>query len=133
MRVQFLVLLLLFSAAEPAPRPLVNAHSHNDYEQPRPLMDALERGFCSVEADIYLVGKELLVAHNPTDIRPGRTLETLYLLPLARRVKENGGRVYRNGPTVTLLIDFKTEAAALYTALRPVLQKYGDMLTRCAD
>jgi hypothetical protein len=133
MRNSFLAAMLFLAAAEPAPRPLANAHSHNDYEQPRPLLDALDRGFCSVEADIFLVGGELLVAHTRLDIRPGRTFESLYLAPLARRVKENGGRVYRNGPTVTLLVDLKTDGASLYAAMRPVLRKYGDMLTRYAD
>ncbi len=34
------------------------AHSHNDYLHRRPLLDALALGFCSVEADIYLVDGE---------------------------------------------------------------------------
>ena len=42
------------------PRP--RAHSHNDYWRKRPLLDALECGFCSVEADIFQVGDQLLVA-----------------------------------------------------------------------
>lgn len=120
------------AAGEPAVRPLPNAHSHNDYEQPRPLLDALDRGFCSVEADVFLAGGELLVAHTVAGLRPGRTLESLYLAPLAQRARENGGRVHRGGPAVTLLVDFKTEGAALYTALRPVLRKYGDILTSFA-
>jgi len=36
-------------------RPLPQAHSHNDYEQKRPLLEALDHGFCSVEADVFLV------------------------------------------------------------------------------
>jgi hypothetical protein len=52
-------------AAEPdSVIPLVNAHAHNDYEHDRPLFDALDHGFCSVEADIHLVDGQLLVAHN---------------------------------------------------------------------
>ena len=49
-------------AAEPTP--LVHAHAHNDYEHKRPLFDALEQGFCSVEADVWLVEGKLLVAHE---------------------------------------------------------------------
>ncbi|MFM7555618.1 MAG: hypothetical protein ACKPAH_10035, partial [Verrucomicrobiota bacterium] len=40
---------------EPTLRALPQAHSHNDYEQKRPLLEALDHGFCSVEADVYLV------------------------------------------------------------------------------
>ncbi|MGA2497696.1 MAG: phosphatidylinositol-specific phospholipase C/glycerophosphodiester phosphodiesterase family protein [Tepidisphaeraceae bacterium] len=133
MRIPLVTLLLTLVAAAPTTRPLTNVHSHNDYEQPRPLFDALDHGFCSVEADVYLVGGELLVAHTPLGIRPGRTLESLYLAPLAKRIKENGGRVYRDGPTITLLIDIKTDGPALYAALRPILQKYAGILTHYAD
>lgn len=43
-----------------SPKPLIQAHSHNDYEHARPLFDALDLGFCNVEADIYLVDGKLL-------------------------------------------------------------------------
>src|SRR5437773_6651310 len=97
----------LAHAAPPAP--LVHAHAHNDYEHKRPLLDALDHGFCSVEADIYLVDGKLLVGHNRKDLRPNKTLETLYLEPLRERIRAYGGKVYRAGPTVHLLIDVKTE------------------------
>jgi hypothetical protein len=109
--------------------PLVNAHAHNDYAHERPLLDALDHGFCSVEADVHLVDGRLLVAHDRRNVRPDRTLEALYFDPLRERVQINGGRVYRNGPEVTLLIDFKSEAEATYTALRQVLNDYAEMLT----
>ena len=35
--------------------PLANAHAHNDYEHERPLLDALDQGFTSIEADVFLV------------------------------------------------------------------------------
>src|SRR5215475_7710089 len=79
------------------PTPLVRVHAHNDYEHKRPLFDALDHGFCSVEADIYLVDGALLVAHDRDQVKPERTLQALYLDPLRERVKTNGGRVYANG------------------------------------
>ena len=115
--------------AEAQPLLLVHAHSHNDYEHARPLLDALDHGFCSVEADIHLVDGQLLVAHDQVQVKPDRTLQALYLDPLRRRVRENGGRVYRNGPPFMLLIDFKSDAEATYAALREILKQYADMLT----
>ncbi len=109
--------------------PLVQAHAHNDYEHPRPLFDALDHGFCSVEADIHLVNGILLVAHDSDKVDPKRTLENLYLEPLHERIKKNGGAVYPKGPPLLLLVDIKTEAESTYTALRPVLQKYRQILT----
>ena len=54
--------------------PLANAHSHNDYEHDRPLLDALDHGFKSIEADIFLFEGQLLVTHDAlfhTDTQPG--------------------------------------------------------------
>ncbi|MFC1605118.1 hypothetical protein ACFL5F_08845, partial [Planctomycetota bacterium] len=93
--------------------PLSRAHAHNDYEHDRPLYDALDQGFNSVEADIFLVDDDLHVAHNRRDITSERTLRRLYLDPLRERVKQNGGRVYPNPGApgqFTLLIDIKTGA-----------------------
>lgn len=96
-------------AAEPAEvTPLPNAHAHNDYYHKRPLLDALDHGFCSVEADVFLVDGELLVGHDRRELTAERSLRKLYLDPLRRRVKENGGRVYREPGEFTLLVDFKT-------------------------
>jgi hypothetical protein len=109
--------------------PLVRAHAHNDYEHPRPLLDALEQGFCSVEADVHLVDGQLLVAHDPDQVRPDRTLQALYLEPLRDRVERHAGRVYRNGPEFSLLIDLKTDWQRTYRVLRPVLAGYTNILT----
>jgi len=112
------------------PVPLACAHSHNDYEHKRPLLDALTAGFCSVEADVWLVDGQLLVAHNRSQTRKERTLQSLYLDPLRERVEKNGGRVYPGGPSLTLLIDFKTEASATYRALNEALKPYATILTK---
>jgi hypothetical protein len=111
------------------PVPLTHAHAHNDYEHTRPLLDALDHGFCSVEADIYLVDGQILVAHDRSKVKPERTLQALYLDPLRERVKENGGRVYPSGPECTLLIDLKTRWQTIYPVLRDTLKNYSDMLT----
>lgn len=113
--------------------PLLRAHAHNDYLHPRPLHDALHRGFTSVEADIYLVDGQLLVAHDLVNVLPDRTLAALYLTPLLERVHQNGGRVYRGGPQFWLLIDIKSEAEVTYAALRMELEQYADILTTYAS
>jgi len=95
----------------------------------RPLYDALAAGFCSIEADVFLVDGDLFVAHDADKIRPGRTLRALYLEPLRRRVQQNGGRVYIAGPQVILLIDIKSEAEPTYKALDAILAEYSDIIT----
>lgn len=123
--------LVLAATAAPAapPVPLKQAHAHNDYEHPRPLLDALDNGFCSVEADIFLTPDGLLVGHTRRDLKPGRTLESLYLDPLRERVRENGGRVYPGGPTIYLLVDVKTDGKETCAALLTVLARYADILS----
>lgn len=113
------------ASAKPQVRPLPQAHAHNDYEHERPLFDALDHGFTSVEADIFLVDGKLLVGHNPEDLRPERTLQSLYLDPLYKRVLANHGSVYRGKPVAfQLLIDIKTNGVAAYTELDKVLRRY---------
>jgi glycerophosphoryl diester phosphodiesterase len=128
-RAIIVLLLIATSLCAAETVPLLRAHAHNDYEHARPLLDALDRGFCSIEADVYLIDGALLVAHDRKDVKPERTLAALYLAPLLERVKRNGGRVYRGGPTITLLVDFKSEAVATYAALHKELERYAEMLT----
>ncbi|WP_036492208.1 phosphatidylinositol-specific phospholipase C/glycerophosphodiester phosphodiesterase family protein [Nocardioides sp. CF8] len=117
-----------------APEPVValqQAHAHNDYEHQRPLLDALDHGFTSVEADVWLVDGELLVAHDLADVQPGRTLESLYLEPLAKIVADNGGTVHPGfDGTFQLLIDVKSAARPTYDAIHAALAAHEEIITR---
>jgi glycerophosphoryl diester phosphodiesterase len=128
-----LVLLLASTssapAAEPTVKPLAAAHSHNDYLQKRPLLDALDYGFSSVEADIFPVDGKLLVAHDTKSLTPRRTLEKLYLAPLAERVARNGGHVHATPSRFFLLIDIKRDPKQSYKLLQPLLDNYRTILT----
>ncbi|HTL30637.1 MAG TPA: phosphatidylinositol-specific phospholipase C/glycerophosphodiester phosphodiesterase family protein [Tepidisphaeraceae bacterium] len=117
------------SAAAPV-APLAHGHAHNDYNHTRPLCDALDQGFCSVEADICLIDGELRVGHKPEQTTPLRTLKSLYLDPLQQRVAANGGHVYPTAAPFTLMIDFKTPGDETYPVLRDELAAYAPMLTR---
>ncbi|WP_405970836.1 phosphatidylinositol-specific phospholipase C/glycerophosphodiester phosphodiesterase family protein [Streptomyces sp. NBC_00988] len=114
-------------------RPLWRAHAHNDYEHPRPLFDALDHRFGSVEADIFLVGDQLLIGHSASELDPSRTLESLYLDPLSALVKANHGSVYRGWRhPLQLLIDIKTEGSSTYLELDRHLQRYKHLFTTYA-
>lgn len=111
--------------------PAAQAHAHNDYEHDRPLLDALEHGFTSVEADVWLVDGELLVAHDREDVEPGVTLESLYLDPLEDLVRGRGRGVYPDWEgSVQLLIDIKSDADATYAAVEAELAEHRSILTR---
>jgi hypothetical protein len=112
------------------PPPLARAHAHRHAEQSRALYEALEHGFTSVEADVWLVDGELRVGHDLCDTKPGASLRSSYLEPLARRVRRNGGSVYRQwSGSVQLLIDVKSDAASSYCAIESELAEHSSLLT----
>lgn len=110
-------------------KPLLQAHAHNDYAHKRPLLDALDHQFTSVEADIHLAKGKLLVAHWWWNRDPKKTFRKLYLNPLRARVKKNKGCVHPGCPRFILLVDIKTSADSTYRALHKMLLEYKEMLT----
>jgi hypothetical protein len=120
--------MFLVSMPAHAQSALDHAHAHNDYEHARPLLDALERGYGSVEADVHLVDGALLVAHARDSVRADHTLESLYLAPLRAWIGAHGGSVYAGRPPLTLLIDVKSHADSTWTALEPLLRRYDDVI-----
>ena len=133
-----LVLACLFASPSLAQESKVQvihrrAHAHNDYLHKRPLLDALDNGFCSVEADVFLVDGELLVAHFLVMTRKDRTLKSLYLDPLRERVKSNSGSVHGDETPLTLLIDIKGDGADAYKVLAKQLAEYPDLFGKVVD
>ena len=120
------VLATLGAAPEPAGRPVPRAHAHNDYAHPHPLFDALHHGFVGVEADVFLVGRELRISHDKAkDWTTVPTLEAAYLKPLSElKAKRNSGGIYADGTRLLLLIDIKTEDVPTYRRLHEVLGEF---------
>lgn len=128
--------LIAPAAASAAPavdaEPLAQAHAHNDYLHERPLLDALDHGFTSVEADIYPLGDSLLVGHDPFQLRPDRTIESLYLDPLAERLEAGDGSLYPGHDVrFQLLVDFKTFGEDGYKRFDEIMRdpKYAGLFT----
>jgi len=110
--------------------PLLHAHAHNDYMHKRPLFEALENGFTSIEIDVFLHNGELKVAHEPIDLDGKKTIEEFYLDPIKKVIAQNGGRVYKGYNTpVIFMIDFKTGGAETYAQLKKVLKNYEELIT----
>lgn len=120
------------AAPHAAADPALRLHGHNDYLQLVPLRRALELGLGSVEVDVYLVEGELRVGHERWQLRRGRTLSSLYLDPLLAATR--AGRALRaDGRPLVLLVDIKAEGPAVYRALRELLPRYRELLTRFVD
>jgi alkaline phosphatase len=100
---------------------VADAHSHNDYKNNIPFLRAYEKGFGSIEADVFAVNNQLMVAHDKKDISASRSLKILYIDPLIEKFKRDDQRKLR------LLIEIKEDHKAILPLvikeLKP-LEKY---------
>ncbi len=127
---QLAVLLLLFIVGPARSQDILlpNGYSHNDYWNKHPLSDALDKGYTYLEADIFLSGGKLVVAHTLPAWKKRKTLEELYFEPLQTYLV-NRHPVFGNQPDITLMIDIKTDAEATYRELSLLLEKYRPWLS----
>ena len=122
----FLAFMIMSGISYGQITPLTGAHAHNDYNNDRPLLDALSYGFTSIEVDVLLIENEIYVGHE----LPGRsnllpTLIEAYLQPLDSIIRSNGGTLYPGyNQDCFLMIDIKTEAEETYRLLNKLLQTY---------
>ncbi len=107
---------------------LLNAFAHNDYWHKRPLFDALDRGFTHVEADVYLRRHQLRVGHLPVFLKSSRTLESLYLEPIAARLRERN-HCREAIDSIVLTIDFKSRSVRTYHMLNTLITRYKPLLS----
>lgn len=100
-----------------------DAHSHNDYKNSIPFYRAYNAGFGSIEADVYAVNGQLMVAHKEEEITPQRSLKLMYIDPLVEKLKKDTARKLR------LLIEIKKDYAVtlplVIEELKP-LEQYFD-------
>lgn len=129
MRLLF-VLLLVGNFCRAQVIPLSHGHAHNDYVHARPLFEALENGFTSIEIDVYLYKGELKVSHLAVGLDKKPTIQQLYLDTIKKVIEGNGGTVYKTDHTpVILMIDFKTGSTETYLKLKEVLKNYQSIIT----
>jgi hypothetical protein len=109
----------------------VPCHSHNDYWRQVPLYDALRWGCAGVEADVWLFDDDLFVGHSTYALTQDKTLRTMYVDPLVAMLDSKNAPsaissasstsprlngVFDASPnqTLTLLVDFKNDGAAIF-------------------
>lgn len=125
-----ITLFLLMSTIYPvmAQYSTLNAHSHNDYANDIPFWLAYNNHFGSIETDIWIVEGDLFVAHNRSEIKPDKTLDSLYIQPIVKTVRKNGGKAWKaQSSTFQLLVDLKTAAEPTLSLLVEKLRKYPDI------
>lgn len=84
-------------------------HSHNDYNRTVPFWEAYSQHCASIEADVFLQDGEILVAHNRKDVTAERSLRKMYIEPIVKTFRENGGRMWKGSDDrLQLVVDLKT-------------------------
>ena len=103
------------------------------------MFDAIEWGCVSVEADVWHFDGELYVGHTLAALSEHRTLQSLYIHPLAHLLGRLGSvegskaclghGVFDQAPeqTLVLLVDLKTEGRDTFQALQQHLQPLREM------
>ncbi|HYW30951.1 MAG TPA: hypothetical protein VE869_05535 [Gemmatimonas sp.] len=119
------------AVAQSCPRGVLPAYSHNDYENARPLADALALGYRGVEADVFLVDGVLRVGHDRRRARRSASLEALYLLPLHALVSRCGHLTSDSVPFL-LTIEVKESSEATHDSLVALLRRYPALQERSA-
>lgn len=125
--IQVVGLILLLNTAIAQGQPRTAVFAHNDYQKPNPLHAAYQLQVEYIEVDIFLVENNLLVGHTQQELKPSRTLDSLYLIPLLHYVNQHGDIYADTTQTLALVIDLKTSGNTA-TVLVEKLQEYGSLL-----
>ena len=122
-----LLFCLLIAAASFAQ---VKIHSHNDYTHTKPLLQAYAYQAYQIEVDVFLIGDSLIVAHSKKDNNLSRTINTMYLDPIANLINDEAKRGIKSKYDFRLMIDLKDSWDVVYPVLRKEIEKYGDLFDR---
>ncbi|MFC3559345.1 alkaline phosphatase [Pedobacter jamesrossensis] len=129
----FLAILISFSAFAQV-KSVTGGHSHNDYHQSIPLLQAYYSGMESIEADVFLKDDELYVAHELSEITKERTLKTLYLEPLFKLYKKNGDNAFQDSSKkLQLVIDIKENHPEVLKKLISYIKEFGNTFDASAN
>lgn len=96
----------------------IKIHSHNDYTHAQPFTEAASLKVWSIEADVFVVNGALVVAHSRKEINPERTLEGMYLQPIAALAKTKAYYSFQ------LMIDPKDPWDVVYPPLKRLIDTY---------
>lgn len=126
-----LIILVIFTSGFALSQSIYNGHSHNDYQQKRPLHEALKYGYKSIEIDVWLHHGELKVAHVKVGLNKKPSIEEQYFKPLAEIIQANKGSVYPQDSTpLILMIELKNQRDSAYARLKNYLAGYDQYLCK---
>ena len=127
MRKLFLVLAALLPLSLAAQQPVV-LHSHNDYNRTAPFWEAYSQHCRSIEADVHWYEGELLVGHDVEDLKPENTFLRMYVDPIVRTFRANGGKMWAGSPDrLMLMVELKSATEPELTEVIKLLEQFPDV------
>ncbi|SEA52459.1 alkaline phosphatase [Porphyromonadaceae bacterium KH3R12] len=104
-------------------------HSHNDYRQRVPFYQAYSQQVYSIEVDIFVTEEgNLLVGHDVEELKPDADLKSMYVLPVVRLFKENGGKAWKDSDNdLQLMIDLKSPTEPTLTKVVEMFSQYPEV------
>jgi alkaline phosphatase len=106
-----------------------NIHSHNDYASAMPFYAAYSNEAGVIEADVFLVNNELLVAHTSKEITAENSLKNLYLEPLSSKLKKLEGKAYPSDKPLILMIDIKSDGEETLKVIVQQLKMFPEIIS----
>jgi alkaline phosphatase len=107
-------------------QPAPIGHCHNDYRLTRPFTTAFNAGMQSIEADVFLKKGVLCVAHTRFQLKQTRTLDKLYLQPIAELLNQ------KKACNIQLMIDIKNRRKATLNKIIEELKCYDTVFNECS-
>jgi alkaline phosphatase len=125
---KFFVFACFLSLAQP------RIHSHNDYQKPEPLTNALRNKVFSIEADIYFYNNKIVVAHDKNELPTAKTLDSLYLQPIIKLFKKYKGTISKDrNYAPVLMIDIKEDGEMVIAELIKLLSAHRSVFDRSVN
>ena len=120
-----LAVLLPLSLAAQQP---VILHSHNDYNRTAPFWEAYSQHCRSIEADVYWHEGDLLVGHDRKDLKPENSFLRMYVDPIVRTFRANGGKMWAGSPDrLLLMVELKSATEPTLTEVIKLLEQFPDV------
>ena len=127
MRNFFLVLAALLPLSLAAQQPVV-LHSHNDYNRTAPFWEAYSQHCRSIEADVHWHDGQLLVGHDVEDLKPENTFLRMYVDPIVRTFRANGGKMWAGSPDrLMLMVELKSPTEPELSEVIKLLEQFPDV------
>ncbi len=125
---KLLTLLAVFFPLSLAAQHPVVLHSHNDYNRTAPFYEAYSQHCGSVEADVFFHDGKLLVGHDVEDLKAENSFQGMYVDPIVRIFRENGGKMWNNpAEKLMLLVELKSATEPTLTEVIKMLEQYPDV------